>query len=226
MVLPRHGECWHLPFAGFHFYVLSVLGRVRLCATPWTAVHQAPLSMEVSRQNTGVSCQFLLQRIFPSQGWNLSLLCLLRWQADSLPLVPHQEFKTLLSVSLEAEWGPYPKAVSWLFLPWLCITPLPGYATAWNSPLELPGGAGAWTERLPVPRNPCRVHCLISTSQCNSSALIVMVKMKLLRNHILLNSFSNVNLPCPSVNTTHYWGWRNVKRFDLSKVLSLKSSQF
>ena len=34
-------------------------------------------------KNTGVSCHFLLQGIFPTQGANLSLLRLLRWQADS-----------------------------------------------------------------------------------------------------------------------------------------------
>ena len=29
---------------------------------------------------------FLLQGIFPTQGLNLGLLCLLQWQADALPL--------------------------------------------------------------------------------------------------------------------------------------------
>ena len=33
-------------------------------------------------KNTGVSCHFLLQGIFPTQGSNLCLLCLLHWQAD------------------------------------------------------------------------------------------------------------------------------------------------
>ena len=37
-------------------------------------------------KNTGVDCHFLLQGIFPTQGLNLCLLCLLHWQADSLPL--------------------------------------------------------------------------------------------------------------------------------------------
>ena len=39
-----------------------------------------------SSKNTGVGCHFLLQGIFPTQGLNLCLLCLLQWQADSLPL--------------------------------------------------------------------------------------------------------------------------------------------
>ena len=37
-------------------------------------------------KNTGVGCHFLLQRIFPTQGLNPHLLCLLHWQVDSLPL--------------------------------------------------------------------------------------------------------------------------------------------
>ena len=37
-------------------------------------------------KNTGVGCHILLQEIFLAQGLNLSLLHLLRWQADSLPL--------------------------------------------------------------------------------------------------------------------------------------------
>ena len=39
-------------------------------------------------KNTGVGCQALLQGIFPTQGSNPGLLCLLHWQAGSLPLVP------------------------------------------------------------------------------------------------------------------------------------------
>ena len=37
-------------------------------------------------KNTGVGCHFLLQGIFPNQGSNLPLLCLLHWQEDCLPL--------------------------------------------------------------------------------------------------------------------------------------------
>ena len=37
-------------------------------------------------KNTGVSCHFLLQRIFPTQSSNPCLMCLLHWQTGSLPL--------------------------------------------------------------------------------------------------------------------------------------------
>ena len=39
-------------------------------------------------KNIGVGSHFLLQGIFPILGSNPRLLCLLYWQADSLPLVP------------------------------------------------------------------------------------------------------------------------------------------
>ena len=42
--------------------------------TPWTVAHQVPLSMRFSRQDTGVSGHFLLQKVFPTQGSNPSLL--------------------------------------------------------------------------------------------------------------------------------------------------------
>ena len=37
-------------------------------------------------KNTGVGSHFLLQGIFPTQGSNPSILCLLHWQVDSFPL--------------------------------------------------------------------------------------------------------------------------------------------
>ena len=43
--------------------------------TSWTVACQAPLSMGFfPGKNTGVGCHFLLQGIFPTQGWNPRLL--------------------------------------------------------------------------------------------------------------------------------------------------------
>ena len=42
----------------------------------------------ILQANAGVDCHALLQRIFPTQGSNPPLLCLLHCQADSLPLTP------------------------------------------------------------------------------------------------------------------------------------------
>ena len=41
--------------------LLSHFSRVRLCATPETAAHQAPPSLGFSRQEHWSSCHFLLQ---------------------------------------------------------------------------------------------------------------------------------------------------------------------
>ena len=69
---------------------------VRLCVTLWTVAHQASLSMGFSRQLWS-GLPFLLQGTFPTQGSNLHLLCLLHWQAGSLPLVlPGKPFPQLL----------------------------------------------------------------------------------------------------------------------------------
>ena len=67
----------------------KLFSHVQLFTTPWNEAHQAPLSIGLSRQEywSGVmGCHFLLQGVFLTQGWNLHLLCLLHWQAGSLPL--------------------------------------------------------------------------------------------------------------------------------------------
>ena len=51
-----------------------------------TVARQVPLSMGFSRQEYWAGLPFLLQGVFLTQGSNLSLLCLLYWQEDSLPL--------------------------------------------------------------------------------------------------------------------------------------------
>ena len=63
-------ECMLLPFACAHL-------RPTLCHS-WTVALQAPLFMGIfSGKNTGAGCHFLLQAIFPTEGSNPSLLCLL-----------------------------------------------------------------------------------------------------------------------------------------------------
>ena len=58
-------------------YCAQLLSYVRLSVTTWTVACQAPLSMGFSRQGTGVGCHILLQGMFPTEGSNLRLLCLL-----------------------------------------------------------------------------------------------------------------------------------------------------
>ena len=68
------------------------LKPARLLLCPW----------DFPGKNTGVGCHFLLQGIFPTQGSNLCLLCLLHWQVDSLPLVPPGKPHLILTISLKA----------------------------------------------------------------------------------------------------------------------------
>ena len=70
-----------------------------------TTTCQAPLSMGFPGKNTGVCCHAFLQGILLTQGLNLHLLCLLKWQAGSLPLAsPHSR----LFLNLRPLTGPSP----------------------------------------------------------------------------------------------------------------------
>ena len=65
-------------------------------------------------------------------------------------------------------------AVSWLFLPCLCIPSLPWLATVWTCPLGLREGQGGWTERLLCPgspQGPARFHCLLKQQNWGSFKL-------------------------------------------------------
>ena len=53
---------------------VKLLSRVRLFANPWIIAYQAPPSIGFSRQEYWSGLHFLLQRIFPTQGWKLGLL--------------------------------------------------------------------------------------------------------------------------------------------------------
>ena len=70
-------------------HMLSPFSHVWLFMTPWLYDLTRLFCLWNSPgKNTGVGCHFLLQGIFLTQGWNLHLLCLLHWQAGSLPLAP------------------------------------------------------------------------------------------------------------------------------------------
>ena len=56
------------------------------CLWPHGLAPQTPCPWDFPSKNTGLGCHFLLQGIFPTQGLNLHLLCLLHWQANSFPL--------------------------------------------------------------------------------------------------------------------------------------------
>ena len=88
--------------------VLSHFSCIRLYVTPWTVACQAPLSMGFSRQEywNGLPCS--LPGDLPNPGIGPSLLCLLHWQAGSLPLVPPGKPSDLwgMSISLATQAAP------------------------------------------------------------------------------------------------------------------------
>ena len=62
-----------------------VLSHVQLFTTPRTVAHQAPLSMEFSRQEYWSGLLFPFPGDLPDPGIEPYLLCLLRLQVESLP---------------------------------------------------------------------------------------------------------------------------------------------
>ena len=64
----------------------SLLSRVQFFATPWTAAHQAPLSMGFSRQEYWSGLPFSYSRDLPDPGIEPLSPTAPTLQADSLPL--------------------------------------------------------------------------------------------------------------------------------------------
>ena len=84
-----------LEFSSFSFSAICAYSVAQLCLTLW------PHGLQPARllcpwdflgKTTGVGCHALLQGIFPTQGSNQHLLCILHWQADYLPLSLLQNF--------------------------------------------------------------------------------------------------------------------------------------
>ena len=72
--------------------VCAVLSRARLFATPWAVAHQAPLSMEFSRQEYWSGLPFPFPGDLPDPGMEALTRKLPALQADALPLC-HPERK-------------------------------------------------------------------------------------------------------------------------------------
>ena len=65
---------------------VCMLSYVQLFVTPWSIARQTPLSLGFSRQGDWSGWPCPPPGIFQTQGSNPCLLCLLHWQAGSLPL--------------------------------------------------------------------------------------------------------------------------------------------
>ena len=92
-----------------HACMLSHFNHVWLFAALWTIACQAPLSMGFSRQKycSGLLCP--PPGIFPTQGSNPHLLCILYWQVGSLPLVPPGKTQKKEKICIYPEKNVHPK---------------------------------------------------------------------------------------------------------------------
>ena len=149
--------------------------------TPWTTTRQVPLSMDFSGKNTRVGCHFLLWGIFPTQGWNLSLLCLLHWQAGSLPLCHLGS----------PDCGP--SARSPRVNPWWVMGGR-GSAQA-KSPL-LPPPCSPSIQAAACPANPgCSLH----------AGLVLVHSSSVLGSSALIRTLASQALPHYSLSQNHLW---------------------
>ena len=108
-----------------HTMHVSCFSCVQLFVTLWTIARQVLLSIGFSRQEywSGLPCPPPGQ--FPIQGSNPHLLCLLHWQAGSLPLAPPGKPHTynntpLVKKGWRRQWHPTPVL-------------LPGKSHGWRS---------------------------------------------------------------------------------------------
>ena len=74
----------------FYFVPKCICAKsIQSCLTLCNSVECSPPGSSVCGiSNAGAGSRFLLQGIFPTQGWNLHLSRLLHWQASFLPLAP------------------------------------------------------------------------------------------------------------------------------------------
>ena len=88
---------WMLDVTFLHWCACMSAKLLQSCLTLWDPIDCSPPGSSVHGdflarilKNTGVGCHALLQGIFPTQGLNPRLLCLLHWQVGFffLPLMP------------------------------------------------------------------------------------------------------------------------------------------
>ena len=90
------------------------------CSPPDSCMWDSP------GKNPGVGCHALLQGIFLIQGSNLHLLCVLHWQASSLPLVlPGKEPESAAVAGRFLTAGPRGKSLQCSYLQVIIMASLP-----------------------------------------------------------------------------------------------------
>ena len=150
------------------------------------------LSTGFSRPEYWSGLHVLLQGIFPTQGVNPHLLCLLHWQGGSLPLVPSGKPKgSIKSPSFGAGiWGPQKK---------------PKHKISWETLIRISGFGFVRGERIifvslsllickmwiinfKMPWDITEIRCTVHPEQCQHTVstqqwVIVVVVLALIRSH-------------------------------------------
>ena len=89
-------------------------------------------------KNTGVGCHALLQGIFLTQGSNLHILCLLRWQAGSLPLAPPgKPHQLMLITTADFSSKATLHAITFTSLFSICLFCILGWVWVWEEGWDL-----------------------------------------------------------------------------------------
>ena len=81
-------------------YACMCAKSLQLCwlfANVWTVAHQASLSMGFSKQEYWSGLPFPLPGDLPNPGIKPTSLCLLHWQAGSVPVAPPEKTITVIS---------------------------------------------------------------------------------------------------------------------------------
>ena len=138
---------------------------LQLCPTPCDPIDYSPPGSSIHGdspgKNTGVGCHALLQEIFPIQGSNPSLLCLLHLHAGSLPLaLPGKHRTKHYTGKIKPPQGHYG-----LLVP-VCVL-----STNLWAQLKFSGRESGWVGFSPLtPSTLAMVHCLPSR-ECGENSL-------------------------------------------------------
>ena len=98
MYLTNYCDCWVLLSCCLILYYTSRFSHVQLCATLWTAAHQALCLRDSPGKNTGVGCHFLLQALYL-----VNTLLSSSWIFDSSDQIWHPQITAFLCIHV---WVP------------------------------------------------------------------------------------------------------------------------
>ena len=129
--------------------LLSRISHVRLCATPETAAHQAPPSLDSPGKNTGVGCHFLLQCMKVKSEREIALSdpmdCSL--PGSSIPGILQARTVEWVAISFSSAWKWKVKVKS-LSHVWLLATP---WTAAYQAPPSLGFSRQEYWSGVPLP---------------------------------------------------------------------------